>query len=91
MPLSTNLLDLKQLDVEDQGAVAWDAGDSLGAVGETGRNGQTTLTADGQASNTDVPTLDDLTLPELKGEGRALLVGCVRTLAPLHVCVCWTR
>lgn len=70
------LLDLKQLDVELQGAVGGDAGKTLGAVGKVGGDGQTTLAADGHALETDIPALDDLSLACLEGERLALLVGC---------------
>lgn len=67
-------LDLEKLNVEDQLAVGWDAGDALAAVGEVGRNRQTTLAADGHASNADIPALDNLALTQLEGERWALLV-----------------
>lgn len=77
-----SLLDLEALDVEDQGGVGWDAREGLGAVGEVGGNGDSALTTDGHAGDTNVPTLDDLASAELEGERLALLVA-VKDLAVL--------
>lgn len=70
------LLDLEKLDVKDQLAVGGDAGESLGAVGEVGGDGQATLAANGHADDANVPALDDLAAAGLEGERLALLVGC---------------
>lgn len=72
------LLDLKELDVEDQSAVGGNAGKGTAAVGKVRGDGETTLTTNSHASNTDVPTLDHLTLAELEGERGTLLVGCIK-------------
>jgi hypothetical protein len=40
-----------------------------------GGDGQTALTTNGHADDTDVPTLDDLALASLEGERLTLLVG----------------
>jgi hypothetical protein len=79
-----SLLDLNTLDVEDQGGVLGDAGERLRAVGVVGRDGDTSLTTNLHAGNTDVPALDDLTGTELEAEGLALLVG-VEDLAVLEL------
>lgn len=83
MTVSSSLLDLKELDVEDKLRVGGDAGQSLLSVCKSGRDGDATLTTDSHAGDTDVPTLDDLTLSELEGERLALLVG-VKDLAVLE-------
>lgn len=70
------LFDLQQLDIEDQLRVAGDAGESLLAVRKVGGDGDAALTTDSHAGDTDIPTLDDLTLTQLEGERLALLVGC---------------
>lgn len=77
-PKLIHLFDLKELDVEDQLRVARDAGKSLLAVGEMGRDRDATLSTDSHASNTDVPALDDFALTELEAERFTLLVGCTR-------------
>ena len=82
--LAINLFDLQKLNIEDELGVAGDAGESLLAVGELRRNGDTTLTTGGHAGNTNVPALDDLTLTQLEGERLALLVG-VEDLAVLEL------
>lgn len=69
-------LDLEELDVEGQLAVAGDTRKGLGAVGEAGGDGKATLAANAHADNTDVPALDDLALADLERERLALLVGC---------------
>lgn len=74
-------LNLQQLNIEDQGAVARNATHALAAIGLAGRDGQTTLTTDGHALDTNVPALNDLALTQLEGERRSLLVGCVAILA----------
>lgn len=76
VPKLIHLFDLKELDVEDQLRVTRDAGKSLLAVGEMGRDRDATLSTDSHASNTDVPALDDFALTELEAERLALLVGC---------------
>lgn len=73
--ISRTLLDLQQLDVEDQGAVAGDAWQALAAVGLAGRDSQATLASNGHALDTDIPALNDLALAQLKGKRRTLLVG----------------
>lgn len=82
--MSRNLLDLEELDIKDELGVGGDAGESLLAVCEGGRDGDTTLTTDSHAGDTNVPTLDNLTLAELEGEGLALLVG-IEDLAVLEL------
>lgn len=82
--IAINLLDLQKLNIEDELGVAGDSGESLLAVGELRRNGDTTLTTGGHAGNTNVPALDDLTLTQLEGERLALLVG-VEDLAVLEL------
>lgn len=82
--MSRNLLNLEELDIKDELGVGGDAGESLLAVCEGGRDGDTTLTTDSHAGDTNVPTLDDLTLAELEGEGLALLVG-IEDLAVLEL------
>lgn len=82
--MSRNLLDLEELDIKDELGVGGDAGESLLAVCEGGRDGDTTLTTDSHAGDTNVPTLDNLTLAELEGEGLALLVG-IKDLAVLEL------
>ena len=72
-----HLLDLEKLDVEDKLAVGGDARQSLAAVGKMCGNTQTTLATDGHAGNTDIPSLDDLTLAELEGKWGSLLVCCI--------------
>lgn len=74
-------LDLEQLDVEDQSAVGRNPSHALAAVRLAGGNDQTTLTTDGHALDTNVPTLDHLTLAELEAEGGAFLVGCAPSSA----------
>ena len=74
------LLDLEELDVEDEGAVAGDAGQGPAAVRHVGGDSETPLAADGQAEHTDVPALDDLALANLEAERLALLVGCARNM-----------
>ena len=69
------LLDLKKLDVEDEGAVAGDAGEGLAAVRHAGGDSKAPLSADGHAEDADVPALDDLALANLEAERLALLVG----------------
>ena len=78
VPKLIHLFDLKELDVEDQLRVTRDAGKSLLAVGEMGRDRDATLSTDSHASNTDVPALDDFALTELEAERLALLVGCTK-------------
>lgn len=74
----TRLTDRDALDVEDQVRVRRNVrGSTLLAVSHRRRDGKTTLSAGGHASDTDVPTLDDLADAELKRERLALLVGCV--------------
>lgn len=79
-----HLFDLEKLDVEDQGAVGRDARKSLAAVGKVSRNADSTLTTDSHASNTNVPTLNDLSGTKLEAERLALLVGC-RMLAKFSI------
>lgn len=50
----------QELDVEDQVGVAWNWAGTLFAVSEMCGNGDSSLTASSHASDTDVPTLDDL-------------------------------
>lgn len=76
--------DLEQLDIKGERAVRRDAGQSLAAVGEAGRDGQATLATNGHADNADIPTLDDLALADLEGERLALLVG-IKLLAVLEL------
>jgi hypothetical protein len=72
------LTDRDALDVEDQVRVGGDVRRrTLLAVCERSGDGKTTLTTWGHASDTDVPTLDNLTDTELEGEGLSLLVGCI--------------
>lgn len=80
-----SLLNLQELDVEDESAVGWDTRKSLAAVGEVGWNGETTLSTDGHAGNTDVPSLDDLASTELEAEWLTLLVGYVMLVMLLTV------
>lgn len=82
--LAINLFDLQKLDIEDELGVTGDTGESLLAVGELRRNGDTTLTTGGHTGDTNVPALDDLTLAQLEGERLALLVG-VEDLAVLEL------
>lgn len=74
-------LDLQKLDVEDQGTVGRNTTHALAAVGLASRNGQATLTTNGHAFDTDVPTLNDLALAQLEGERGSFLVCCVAALA----------
>lgn len=69
------LFDTNELDVEGQSAVGRNAGQGLSAVGTGGRDDNTSLTLDGHAGDTDIPTLDDLTGTKLEREGLALGVG----------------
>lgn len=84
MTTSSTLLDLEELNVEDKLGVGGNAGEGLLAVCKRRRDGDTTLTTDSHAGDTDVPTLDDLALSELEGERLALLVG-VEDLAVLEL------
>lgn len=70
------LFDLQQLDIKDQLRVGGNAGESLLAVRKVGGDGDAALATDSHAGDTDIPTLDDLTLAQLEGEGLALLVSC---------------
>jgi hypothetical protein len=69
-----SLLDLQQFDVEDEGAVRGDARKGLAAVCEVCGDGQSSLSTNGHASNTDIPALDDLTSSELEHEWLTRLV-----------------
>ena len=82
--MSSSLLDLEELDVEDKLRVGRNAGESLLAVCERRRDGDATLTTDSHAGDTNVPALDDLATSELEGERLALLVG-VEDLAVLEL------
>lgn len=74
----SRLTDRDALDVEDQVRVRRNVrGSTLLAVSHRRRDGKTTLAPGGHASDTDVPTLDDLTDTKLEREWLALLVGCV--------------
>lgn len=75
MLVTPPLFDLEELDIEDQLRVTGDTGESLLAVGKVRRDGDTALTTDSHAGDTDIPALDDLTLAELEVERLALLVG----------------
>lgn len=68
------LLDLKELDIEGQSRVTWDTRDALAAVCKMCGNCQSSLSTGWHASNTDVPTLDDLAGTKLEGERLAFLI-----------------
>jgi hypothetical protein len=59
-------LDLQELDVKDEVAVAWDAWGAFATVCEVGRDGESTLATNLQAGNTNIPTLDDFSNTELE-------------------------
>lgn len=69
------LLDLEQLNVENQLRVGRNAREALLAICEAGRDGDTALATDRHARDTDIPALDNFTLPELEVERLALFVG----------------
>lgn len=76
---STCLVDSDALDVKDQVGVGRNVrGRALLAVRKRSGDGKATLTAGGDASDTDVPALNDFTDAELEGERLALLVGWMR-------------
>lgn len=68
------LFDLQKLDVEDEGAVRRDARDTLAAVGQVCRDGQSAFTTNRHTSNADIPSLDNLTLSNSEAERGTLLV-----------------
>ena len=69
------LVDIQALDVEHKCRVGGDLRQRLAAVCEMGWDGDTALTANSDALNTDVPTLDHLALAESETERWSLLVG----------------
>ncbi len=72
------LSDRDALDIEDQVRVGRDVrGSALLAVSHRGRDSEATLAASSHASDTNIPTLDDLAGTELEREWLALLVGCM--------------
>jgi hypothetical protein len=68
------LLDLQELDIEDECAVGRNAGHRTATISKGRGDGQSTLTTNGHAYDADVPSLDHLTLTDLKGKRCALLV-----------------
>ena len=68
------LVDGETLDVKDELRVGRYSGESLVAIGQLGGNGDTTLTTNGDANDTDIPALDDFSSAKLEGERLALLV-----------------
>ena len=72
---ASSLLDLQQLDIEHQRRVTGDTGLRLAAVGKVGRDRQATLTTNGHAHDTNVPSADDLATAGGELERLALLVG----------------
>lgn len=70
-----SLLDLQELDIKYQGGVARDTRLRSAAVGQLGGDGDAALSAHLHALETNLPSLDDLTLAETEGERLALLVG----------------
>ena len=60
------LLDLQELDVEDEVAVAWDAWDTFATICVVGGDEESALATNLQAGNTNIPTLDDFSNTELE-------------------------
>lgn len=75
MRVSKRLVDRDTLDVKDQVGVGWDVRRSTPlSVCHGGGNGKTTLTTGSDASDTNIPALDNFPNTELEGERLALLV-----------------
>lgn len=73
--LTSVLLDLKQLDVEEQLRVGWDAGQALLAICKLRRDSKTALATNSHAGDANIPALDHFTFSEFEAERLSFLVG----------------
>lgn len=73
-PFMRNLVNFKELDVENQSAIGWNSRQCLLAIGKIGWDSDSSLAANGHASDTNIPTLDDLASAKFEREGLSTLV-----------------
>src|SRR5437764_1024285 len=76
--VSAQLSDTEQLNIEDQGCIRWNhATGALCTITELGRNGQLSFPSHFHTLHTLVPTLDDSSSAQWKGERLGPVYGAV--------------